>query len=237
MSRPDESSPSGPRLELRLLVAFVYCAIVLTLLEYFFLSSRVLASGWLRDVPPRDRDLWASLVWVAATSFFFLVVPAFIVRFWHREPLASVGFRVVGVVRHLPVYLLLFALMIPVLLMVAKRPDFLQTYPFVRRAVADRNVLIAWEAAYVFQFFALESFFRGYVLFTAARVLPRAAIAVTAAPYTMIHFHKPFPECMGALGAGLLLGFLALRYRSFLGGFVLHSLVAVTMDLLAVRQR
>ena len=53
-------------------------------------------------------------------------------------------------------------------------------------------------------------------------------------PYTMIHFHKPFPECLGALGAGLLLGFLALRYRSFLGGVVLHSLVAVTMDLLAV---
>ena len=106
----------------------------------------------------------------------------------------------------------------------------------MRRAASDRTTLLIWESAYVLQFFALESFFRGYLLFTAERVAPRAAIAIVAAPYTMIHFHKPFPECMGALGAGLLLGYLALRYRSFWGGFVLHSLVAVTMDLLAVGQ-
>jgi uncharacterized protein len=224
------------RFETRAVVAFAYAALVLTLLEYKFLSSRVLASGWLSQVPPLDRPLMASLVWAGATITFFLVVPAFIVRFWHREPLASVGFRVTGVLRHLPVYLGLFALMVPVLLVVSRRPDFLQTYPFVKRAVADREVLLIWEAAYVLQFFALEAFFRGYLLFTAARVAPIAAIAAVAAPYTMIHFHKPLPECLSALGAGLLLGFLALRYRSFVGGVILHSLVAVSMDLLAVRQ-
>jgi membrane protease YdiL (CAAX protease family) len=236
MSHADAPSPAGPRHETRLLVAFVYAAIVLTLLEYWFLSARVLSSGWLSSVPPRERELWAGLVWAGATSFFFLVVPALIVLLWHREPLTSIGFGTKGLGRHLLVYLALFVLMIPVLLVVSKRPEFLQTYPFVKRAASDRSVFLIWEGAYVFQFLALESFFRGYLLFTAARVIPRAAIAVAAAPYTMIHFHKPFPECLGALGAGMLLGFLALRYRSFWGGFVLHSLVAVSMDLLATRR-
>jgi membrane protease YdiL (CAAX protease family) len=224
------------RLELRIVVAFAYCALVLTLLEYDFLATRVLASGWLDKTPPADRQFHACLVWAGATIVFFLVIPAIIVRWWHEEPLSSVGFSAAGVGRHLPVYLGLFALMVPVLLLVSRRPDFLDTYPFVKRALNDNRVLIVWEAAYVLQFFALESFFRGYLLFTVARIAPKAAIAVVAAPYTMIHFHKPFPECLGALGAGLLLGFLALRYRSFLGGVVLHSLVAVTMDLLAVRR-
>jgi uncharacterized protein len=232
--RAPAADPS--RLETRIVVAFAYCALVLTLLEYDFLAPRVLVSGWLAGHPPAERQLLACLIWAGATITFFLVIPALLVRLWHREPLASIGYGWKGALRHLPVYLGLFALMIPVLVIVSRRPDFLDTYPFVRRAITDRGVFFLWEGAYVLQFLALESFFRGYLLFTVARVAPKAAIAVVAAPYTMIHFHKPFPECLGALGAGLLLGFLALRYRSFLGGFVLHSLVAVTMDVLAVRQ-
>jgi hypothetical protein len=53
-------------------------------------------------------------------------------------------------------------------------------------------------------------------------------------PYAMIHFHKPFLECLAAVGAGCILGVLALRFRTFWGGALLHILVAVTMDLLAV---
>jgi hypothetical protein len=234
MLRTDETPTAARRGEIRVVVAFAYCALCLTLLEYWFLSRRVVERGWLRDVAPNDRELFASLIWAGATIVFFLLIPALIVRVGHREPLSSVGFGLSGARRHLPVYLGLFALMIPVLLLVSRRPEFLETYPFVKRAASDRRVLLLWEAAYVLQFFSLESFFRGYLLFTAARVMPLAAIAVSAAPYTMIHFHKPFPECMAALGAGLLLGFLALRYRSFFGGFVLHALVAVTMDVLAI---
>jgi membrane protease YdiL (CAAX protease family) len=228
------TSDVRPRDEIRVFIAFVYCALVLTVLEFWFLSSRVLAGGWLRDVAPRDRELWACLTWAGATIVAFLVIPALIVRFGHRERLSSVGFGFAGMRRHLPVYLLLFAAMVPVLFLASRRPEFLATYPFVKLAASDRGVLLLWEAVYVLQFFALESFFRGYLLFTTAKVLPRAAIAIVAAPYTMIHFHKPFPECLGALGAGLILGWLALRYRSFWGGVVLHALVAVSMDLLAV---
>jgi hypothetical protein len=52
----------------------------------------------------------------------------------------------------------------------------------------------------------------------------------------MIHFHKPFLECLGAVVAGLVLGHLALRFRAFWGGALLHILVAVSMDLLAVHR-
>jgi hypothetical protein len=62
------------------------------------------------------------------------------------------------------------------------------------------------------------------------------SIPVMVVPYTMIHFHKPFPECLGAIVAGLVLGALALRFRTFWGGALLHILVAVSMDLLAVHR-
>jgi uncharacterized protein len=234
MSADRRLEPNQARLEGRLLAALVYCALVLTLLEYWFLPARAARYEWVRRLQGPERELAASLVWAGATIFFFLVVPLLIVRFVHRGPLSTAGFGAKGFLRHLPVYLGLFALMVPVVWFAAERPEFQRTYPFVKSAATDLRTLLVWESAYVLQFFALESFFRGYLLFTAAAVLPKAAVAVSAVPYTMIHFHKPFPECLGALFAGLLLGHLALRYRSFLGGVVLHALVAVSMDLIAV---
>lgn len=229
-----EAAIPSPQAERRLFVALAYAAIVLTMLEYWLLSARAARFDWVRSLPPASRDLAASLVWAGATTFFFLVIPLIVVRFVFREPARSIGYSASGFWRHLPIYLGLFAAMLPVVWFASERPDFQRTYPFVKSAVHDATTLFIWESAYVVQFFALESFFRGYLLFSAAAVTPRAAVAISALPYTMIHFHKPVLECFGALFAGLLLGHLAIRYRSFLGGVILHALVAVTMDLIAV---
>ena len=50
-----------------------------------------------------------------------------------------------------------------------------------------------------------------------------------------MHFGKPLPETLGALAAGLTLGFLALKHRSVWYGVAVHYGVALSMDLLAVR--
>jgi hypothetical protein len=134
------------------------------------------------------------------------------------------------------VYLALYGLMLPLLWLVSQRSEFATLYPFVPSARTSLGVFLVWELAYASQFVALEAFFRGYLLFTCAQRIGWNAIPVMVVPYTMIHFHKPFLECLSAVAAGLLLGVLALRFRTFWGGAVLHILVAVSMDVLAVRQ-
>jgi membrane protease YdiL (CAAX protease family) len=124
--------------------------------------------------------------------------------------------------------------MLPVVAFAAGREDFSEIYPFVHEARNDLRTFLLWEAGYLAQFWALESFFRGYLLFTLERRIGRLAIFVMVVPYCMIHFHKPMLEALGAIVAGGFLGFLALGYRSWYGGALLHSLVAVSMDLLAV---
>jgi membrane protease YdiL (CAAX protease family) len=53
----------------------------------------------------------------------------------------------------------------------------------------------------------------------------------------MIHFDgKPMPETLGAIGAGLILGTLAMRTKSIWGGVLIHMGVALTMDVFAVSQ-
>ncbi|MCU0591683.1 MAG: hypothetical protein MUC57_09435 [Desulfobacterales bacterium] len=61
-------------------------------------------------------------------------------------------------------------------------------------------------------------------------------LLVMLAPYCMIHYYKPFPEALGAIGAGLVLGVLAWRTETIIYGWFLHYAVALSMDLLALWQ-
>jgi hypothetical protein len=219
----------------RVAFALVYTALVLALEEYFFTFAAVKRHGWLRDIGFPDQDLGAGLVWVASLLVFYLAIPAIIVRFAHREPLTSIGWSTRGLVRHLRAYLPLYALVLPIVVFASHRADFARTYPFVASARTDLSTFLLWECAYAVSFLALEAFFRGYLLFTCEARMGWLSIFVMIVPYTMIHFHKPWPECLGAIAAGITLGALALAFRSFWGGVVLHALVALTMDALAVR--
>jgi hypothetical protein len=218
----------------RVAFALVYIALVLALEEYFFSFAALGRHGWVNGIGTGSQDLGAGLVWVASLLVFFVVVPAIVVRVWHREPLASIGWNTRGLVRHLRAYLPLYALVLPLVVLASHRADFTGTYPFVASARTDISTFLLWECAYAVSFFALEAFFRGYLLFTLAARMGWLAIFVMVVPYTMVHFHKPWPECLGAIVAGITLGVLALAFRSFWGGVVVHALVAVTMDTLAV---
>ena len=57
---------------------------------------------------------------------------------------------------------------------------------------------------------------------------------VMIVPYVMIHFEKPFAECLGAIVAGFVLGTLSLRTGSMWWGAAIHTVVAWSMDLLSL---
>lgn len=220
-------------------VAFVllYTAAMLTVLEYRYLPTVIEAR--LRGLPSGVRpapSLEAGVTWAIACVAGYLVLPLLWMLAVHRRPPAEIGFSGRGFRRHAGVYLGLYVLMLPVLWHVAKEPSFRDTYPFVRESLRDLGTFLRWELAYVAQFLALEAFFRGYLLFRLEKFLGPAAIYVMTVPYCMIHYHKPLPEALGAIVAGVVLGHLALKFRSWYGGALLHILVAVTMDGLAARR-
>ena len=218
----------------RAALALAYTAVALTVLEYACYPPRV--EAWLQGLDPlspadwRAPSLTAGLVWALGTIAAFGLVPLAIVLVGHRERPSTVGWSGHGFLGHVGVYLLLYLLMLPVVLWAASQPGFQATYPFVSEATQSWEKFLVWELAYLAQFVALEAFFRGYLLFSLERAMGPTAIFVMTVPYCMIHFHKPPHEALGAVGAGIVLGALALRYRSFWGGALLHGLVALTMD-------
>jgi hypothetical protein len=137
------------------------------------------------------------------------------------------------------VYLLLYLAILPVVLAVGGTEAFLAKYPMSRGMVATDGTLplgylLAFEALYLMIFVSGEAFWRGYLTLGLAPRLGVHGLAFMLVPYVTAHFGKPFPETLGAIGAGLLLGTLALRHRTVWPGVVLHDAVAVTMDLVAI---
>jgi CAAX protease family protein len=215
--------------------ALVTAAVVLVLVQFRGKVAHWRTAEFVRSRAENglEIDFVAQCCWAIATCVGFGLVPFLIATLLFRMKPSEFGFRWRGFLRHLWLYLALFALMLPLIYWAGDRPDFRRTYPFPILARRDAEHFWIWQAFYFSQFAAVEMFFRGFLVFALERRFGLNAIFVMTVPYTMIHFSKPMPEAFGAIFAGIALGYVALKTRSFYGGIVLHYLVAITMDLLA----
>jgi uncharacterized protein len=167
--------------------------------------------------------------WFAVQCICFLIIPILLILFFTRQKLSDVGLGIGNVKKYIPVYLILFALFIPIVITASFFQQFADTYPLMR--VMVYRYIIAWEVLYLIQFVAIEFFFRGFLLFPFCRQFGAAGILISIIPYCMLHIDKPLPEALGSIAAGLLLSYLAWSSRSIWGGVFLHGAIALSMDI------
>ncbi len=182
------------------------------------------------------EPLLVNLSWVAGCLTCYVAIPALVVQRVFGLTLSEFYLAPREYLKHLPIYALLFAPVGLLVLLVARAPEFQQQYPFFTSHVGP-GAQIAWEIGYGLQFFALEFFFRGFLLRGLAAEMGATAVLAMAIPYCMIHFGKPLPECLGSIIAGIVLGTLAMDTRSIWGGVTIHVAVAWLMDGAALVQK
>jgi uncharacterized protein len=224
-----------PGFDWRVLVILVAACLTLTVQEY--IGDR----NYFEELYPYDRrhpDMYWHLkgfAWWSGWRFLgYLLLPMLCVALMPRERLRDYHLSARGFVKHLWVYVVLFALVAPAVYLASKTSSFQHTYPFYKQANRSSFDFWAWEGLYALQFLSLEFFFRGFLLQGLRRAMGSNAIFVMIVPYCMIHYGKPMAETMGAIGAGVILGTLAMRTRSIWGGVLIHVGVATMMDALAV---
>ena len=227
--------PQAPLTEAQKKSAFIlaYAVVSLTALEYFgnagFFST---------NFPTASRQhlgLYPQLWWALCTIVFFLALPMLIIKVFFKEKLGDYGWKIKVKTSHLFAYLLMFAAVFPLVWFASKRGDFQMVYPFYRGAYrASFQEIFIWETAYLVQFVALEFFFRGFLVLGLERSMGRLAVWVAVVPYCMIHYHKPSLEAFAAIAAGIILGEIAQRTRTIMGGAMIHMSVALSMDIMAL---
>jgi hypothetical protein len=147
----------------------------------------------------------------------------------------------VGLTRHnsnLGAYFLLLLAVLPLIALAATQHDFQQVYPKLQNlSFLDGVAHPAWpwkllyELSYGLDFLGIELFFRGLLVIALLRFAGADAILPMAAFYCTIHFGKPLGECISSFFGGLLLGILASRTRTILGGLIVHLGLAWCMEL------
>jgi membrane protease YdiL (CAAX protease family) len=220
---------------LQVLAVLLTCCVVLTLQWYLGNSDR-----FEKLFPPgaRHADLYWELKgfawWSGWRVLGYVLIPMLVIALLPGQRIFDYHLSLRGFFRHAWIYAALFLAILPVVILASRTESFRHTYPFYRLANRSHFDLWTWEVLYAVQFVSLEFFFRGFLLQGLRRALGANAIFVMLVPYCMIHFGKPMSETLGAIGAGLILGTLAMRTRSIWGGVLIHIGVATTMDVLAL---
>lgn len=233
----------------RSLTVFIVASVVLIAMSYGVLNYDAQLGmaqslvGLTSEVSPAAGEaltpytpLLRVAMWTLGALTFYFAIPALIIRrvFGHR--LRDYGLNLDGFTRHLPLYLLLFLPVFLLVFAVASAPDFQAKYPLYKNHLGLFDLLI-WEVLYALQFFALEFFFRGFLIHGVKDRLGALGVVAMVMPYVMIHFSKPLYETVGAVIAGTVLGLLSLRTGSIAGGVFIHVGVAWTMDFAALAHR
>jgi membrane protease YdiL (CAAX protease family) len=162
-----------------------------------------------------------------------------LIKFTFKEKFSAYGLSMGGAFADYKIYVLMLCVMIPLVLFFSHTESFQARYPFYNIAKGESfypNLLI-WELLYFIQFFALEFFFRGFMLHGTKHRFGFYSVFVMTIPYCMIHFGKPLPETIAAIIAGIVLGTLSLKSKSIWLGVAIHYSVAITMDVCSMWQK
>jgi membrane protease YdiL (CAAX protease family) len=232
-------------LDRKAIFALVYAAIGLTCISYLknadymeSLASIVGLSSYARELERSDVSNLSILeYWVAVSVLFYVVIPAFVLKFVLKKQLSDFGLKLSIENGFLKLLFRCVAVMLPLVYLMSLTPGFAAKYPFLKIYNGSpylSSTLLVWELVYFIQFFGLEFFFRGFLLHSLKPSLGIYSIFVMMVPYCMIHWGKPMPETFAAIFAGIFLGWLSYRNGNIWMGLVLHCTVAFSMDTMAL---
>ena len=214
----------------------IFIAVILLLLEFFGWQEPFLnyISGAMGFEFENSQELRFYAQVYTTVSFFvlFVLLP---IGFHFLFPIDSknpFGLSVKHVRVNIKPYAILIVLMLPILWFATSQPHFYNFYPLYR--ATSFGDWLSYESVYLLQFLGVEFFFRGWGLFRMEKMFPGYGVFLMVLPYALIHIHKPFPEAMASIVAGLILGFLALKTRSIWPGIVVHATVAFSTDLFSL---
>jgi len=182
---------------------------------------------------PHVGPEWRSAFELLGRGLSFLIVPLLSLPFL-RIPLSEMGFSLGEPRKWLRDVALLYAVMLPLLILVSRQPAFREAYPYFRLARLGWGHLLLAQLFQLVFMFGWEFIGRGYLLFGFYRRIGYPALLVQTIPFVLMHVGKPELEAYGSVVAGLALGVLALRARSFYPCVILHFAVAASLDVLAV---
>ncbi len=198
---------------------------------FFTLAFRYHRVSVILHPYPISNRLMAALVAYGGLCF---LIPLATIPFLRSEE-RRLGLRLGNVRRWSFDLLVAYSVILALILIFARGPDFMRTYPLYKPAIKNWTLFVKFELAMMVYMFGWEFLFRGYYLFAIKKETGVAvAIVIQMLPFAFLHIGKPELEVYGSVLAGIALGMLAIRANSFLPCAILHFLASFTMDIVSI---
>lgn len=197
-------------------------------------GAAILYVIWMSPVTAHFNWRYDWTHWVTVNCVNCLVVPLAAAWVFLGLTPSQCGLRLAPLKRSLAWGTALFVGCLPFMLWAAQSPAFQVAYPTSIPARYDTGAVVILLVSIVPYMFAWEFFFRGFLLTLLSKNLGGWAVVAQAVPFCIAHLGKPPAEVGASFFAGLILGFVAWRERSFLPAFIGHALVNVGFNALAV---
>ena len=170
------------------------------------------------------------------------IIPLLIIKYFYdrdEEGLYGIKFKNLN----LKPYLIMLALVLPLIVWASFQEGFLKTYPRFKPWVAEEafgmakwQLTVVYEFIYGVNFVFVELLFRGTLIIGMASIMGKDSIFPMVSAYAFLHFGKPLPECISSIFGGYIIGVFALYTRNIFGGIVIHVGVAYAMEFAAFIQ-
>ena len=190
--------------------------ILLTLWVYFGKQSDF--DQLFKGFQGRWNQDFYSTVFEYLTAFLLMFwMPYFFIKIAFRKRLRDFGFQT-GDTKYGFRFVLIA---LPFLLWAAYvgSSDFAMQmeYPLAKSTMGHFYLFLAVEIFYLIYYISWEFLFRGFMLFGLEKKFGAlTAILIQTIPSAIVHIGKPVSESFGAIFAGLVFGYLAIRTRSIL---------------------
>jgi Type II CAAX prenyl endopeptidase Rce1-like len=211
----------------------------LLLLAPAIFALKVSFSGLTQLIAGYDNDSWRkyySIIINLPSRLVLVIIPLFLF-WWYNKPYASFWGLTTKNFNWHP-YALMLLIMIPLLTFASTQNDFLHMYPKLKQVAFIDDISkhpgwykLVYEFSYGIDFVTIELFFRGFLVFAFVRYVGADAILPMAVFYCSIHFGKPLFECISSFFGGMLLGIIAYRTQSIVGGIMVHLGIAWMMEI------
>jgi Type II CAAX prenyl endopeptidase Rce1-like len=211
----------------------------LLLLAPALFALKVSFSGFTQWIAGNSGNSWNryySIIVNLPSRLLLVVIPLLLFWWFQKSQVSFWGLTTKNFNWH--PYALMLLVMVPLITFASTQADFLHMYPKVKQVAFIDNITkhpwwykTIYEISYGLDFFTIELFFRGFLVFAFVRYVGADAILPMAVFYCSIHFGKPLFECISSFFGGMLLGIIAYRTQSILGGIMVHLGIAWMMEI------
>ncbi|MFC2082100.1 type II CAAX prenyl endopeptidase Rce1 family protein [Bacteroidota bacterium] len=217
-------------------VVIVFIAVgVLQTVSWYYASRKFFRRNFYHTIFANDPNvqLYEYLFWFITDFITLFMIPILIIIFIHKEKPKDYGLKFGDARFGFFVTILCLAVMGVIVWFVSAMPSFAVKYPHLQSARGDWTLLLIYEAGMLLYMFAWEFIWRGYMLFGLEEKFGYYAVLIQMIPFVILHNGKPDIETFSAIIAGIALGIIALRTRSFLYGVFVHFGVMLGIDFIS----